>query len=120
MRHAALVVSLLGVAVACGRSPEPPPQAAGSSAGIESTISSMADAFSRTTWSDRPKRRAGRLVVDTGLHALGWSREQAVDHLVEISPQSREAVAAEVDRYHHHARPGHRLHARAHRDSGGA
>jgi uncharacterized protein (DUF885 family) len=43
--------------------------------------------------------RAGRLVVDTGLHALGWSREQAIDYLVKISPQSREAVAAEVDRY---------------------
>jgi len=43
--------------------------------------------------------RAGRLVVDTGLHALGWSREQAIEYLVAISPQSREAVAAEVDRY---------------------
>jgi uncharacterized protein (DUF885 family) len=43
--------------------------------------------------------RAGRLVVDTGLHALGWSREQAIDYLVKISPQSRDAVAAEVDRY---------------------
>jgi uncharacterized protein (DUF885 family) len=43
--------------------------------------------------------RAGRLVVDTGLHALGWTREQAIDYLVRISPQPREAVAAEVDRY---------------------
>jgi uncharacterized protein (DUF885 family) len=43
--------------------------------------------------------RAGRLVVDTGLHALGWTREQAIDYLMQISPQPREAVAAEVDRY---------------------
>ena len=43
--------------------------------------------------------RACRLVVDTGVHALGWSRQQAVDYMVANTPMSREHVAAEVDRY---------------------
>ena len=43
--------------------------------------------------------RACRLVVDTGLHALGWGREQAVDYMVANSPMSRPAVQAEIDRY---------------------
>lgn len=43
--------------------------------------------------------RACRLVVDTGLHSLGWSREQAVDYMVENSPMARAAVQAEIDRY---------------------
>jgi uncharacterized protein (DUF885 family) len=43
--------------------------------------------------------RAGRLVVDTGLHALGWSRQQAIDYLVDNSPQAPNNIANEVDRY---------------------
>jgi uncharacterized protein (DUF885 family) len=43
--------------------------------------------------------RAGRLVVDTGLHALGWSRQQAVDYLLEHTPMSAVEVGTEVDRY---------------------
>jgi uncharacterized protein (DUF885 family) len=43
--------------------------------------------------------RACRLVVDTGLHALGWSREQAITYMVEHSPMSRRQVEAEIDRY---------------------
>jgi uncharacterized protein (DUF885 family) len=43
--------------------------------------------------------RAGRLVVDTGLHALGWSRQQAIDYLVDNSPQARNNIVNEVDRY---------------------
>jgi uncharacterized protein (DUF885 family) len=43
--------------------------------------------------------RACRLVVDTGLHALGWSREQAVDYMVANSPLSEGMVRPEVDRY---------------------
>ncbi|WP_372666989.1 DUF885 domain-containing protein [Amycolatopsis kentuckyensis] len=43
--------------------------------------------------------RAGRLVVDTGLHALGWSRQQAVDYLAENTPMARVEIEAEVDRY---------------------
>ena len=43
--------------------------------------------------------RACRLVVDTGLHALGWSREQAVQYMVENSPLAEGVVRPEVDRY---------------------
>jgi uncharacterized protein (DUF885 family) len=43
--------------------------------------------------------RACRLVVDTGLHALGWSRQQAVDYLVENSPLTEGVCRPEVDRY---------------------
>ena len=43
--------------------------------------------------------RAARLVVDTGLHAFGWSREQAVDFFVEHVPLPPAFCADEVDRY---------------------
>jgi uncharacterized protein (DUF885 family) len=43
--------------------------------------------------------RACRLVVDTGLHALGWSRQQAIDYMVANSPMSRANVTSEVNRY---------------------
>jgi uncharacterized protein (DUF885 family) len=43
--------------------------------------------------------RACRLVVDTGLHALGWSREQAIEYMVDHSPMSRLQVEGEIDRY---------------------
>lgn len=43
--------------------------------------------------------RAGRLVVDTGLHALGWSRQQAVDYLTENTPMAPVEISSEVDRY---------------------
>jgi uncharacterized protein (DUF885 family) len=43
--------------------------------------------------------RACRLVVDTGLHALGWSRQQAIDYMVANSPMSTANVTSEVNRY---------------------
>lgn len=43
--------------------------------------------------------RAGRLVVDTGLHAKGWSRAQAIDYMVENVPMPRLEIVNEVDRY---------------------
>jgi uncharacterized protein (DUF885 family) len=43
--------------------------------------------------------RAGRLVVDTGMHALGWSRQQAIDYLREHSALGENNIANEVDRY---------------------
>lgn len=43
--------------------------------------------------------RAGRLVVDTGIHALGWSREQAIDFFADAVPLPRDALTAEIDRY---------------------
>ena len=43
--------------------------------------------------------RAARLVVDTGLHFYGWSREQALEFLADHVPMPRVFLAAEVDRY---------------------
>jgi uncharacterized protein (DUF885 family) len=43
--------------------------------------------------------RAGRLVVDTGIHALGWSRQKAIDYLAANSPQAANNIENEVDRY---------------------
>lgn len=43
--------------------------------------------------------RAMRLVVDTGLHAKGWSRQQAIDYMLANSSQGETDVANEVDRY---------------------
>ncbi|HTV24780.1 MAG TPA: DUF885 domain-containing protein, partial [Polyangiaceae bacterium] len=43
--------------------------------------------------------RASRLVVDTGLHALGWSRQQAVDFMLEHTALTPGNIDNEVDRY---------------------
>jgi uncharacterized protein (DUF885 family) len=43
--------------------------------------------------------RAARLVVDTGLHAMGWSREQAEQFLLDNTPLAENNVVNEVDRY---------------------
>ncbi len=43
--------------------------------------------------------RACRLVVDTGMHSLGWTRQQAIDYMNENTGTSESFVVAEVDRY---------------------
>lgn len=43
--------------------------------------------------------RASRLVVDTGIHAKGWTREQAQNYLLQNTALSRHEVETEVDRY---------------------
>ena len=43
--------------------------------------------------------RAIRLVVDTGLHSKGWSREKAIDYMLANSSKSRTDATAEVERY---------------------
>jgi uncharacterized protein (DUF885 family) len=43
--------------------------------------------------------RAMRLVVDTGLHSKGWSRQQAIDYMTANSSQGDTDVVNEVDRY---------------------
>lgn len=43
--------------------------------------------------------RASRLVVDTGIHAKGWTREQAQDYLLQNTALSKHEVETEVDRY---------------------
>jgi uncharacterized protein (DUF885 family) len=43
--------------------------------------------------------RAGRLVVDTGMHAMGWTRREAIDFLKRHSALGENNIANEVDRY---------------------
>ena len=43
--------------------------------------------------------RACRLVVDVGIHYEGWSREQAIDYLVENVPLAKQDIMREVERY---------------------
>lgn len=43
--------------------------------------------------------RACRLVVDTGIHAMGWSRQQAIDYMAKNTALSMHNVETEVDRY---------------------
>jgi uncharacterized protein (DUF885 family) len=43
--------------------------------------------------------RACRLVVDTGMHAMGWTRSQAIDFMVENSALAKNNIVNEVDRY---------------------
>ena len=43
--------------------------------------------------------RAVRLVVDTGMHAKGWSRQQAIDYFKANAPKTEQDIVNEVDRY---------------------
>ncbi len=43
--------------------------------------------------------RAMRLVVDTGIHAKGWTRDQAIAYMLANSPMSKTDATAEVERY---------------------
>ena len=43
--------------------------------------------------------RAVRLVVDTGLHSKGWSRQQAIDYFAANAPKAELDIANEIDRY---------------------
>ncbi|KAK7063172.1 hypothetical protein SK128_021925 [Halocaridina rubra] len=42
---------------------------------------------------------AGRMVVDTGLHALGWSRQEAVDYMIKHTALAKAELENEIDRY---------------------
>lgn len=57
------------------------------------------DPYQRFGALDGELLRAIRLVTDTGMHALGWTRERAIDFFEEHSPMSHHEVVTEVDRY---------------------
>lgn len=54
------------------------------------------DHFGRLTWE---MWRACRLVIDTGLHTKGWTRQRAIDYLASNTALSLHNVQTEVDRY---------------------
>jgi uncharacterized protein (DUF885 family) len=56
------------------------------------------DDWERLGMLESQGHRAARLVTDTGIHALGWTREQAID-LLERSGQTHTDAVIEVDRY---------------------
>src|SRR5439155_20953973 len=43
--------------------------------------------------------RAVRLVVDTGMHSMGWTRQQAIDYFMSNSSKNEHDITVEVDRY---------------------
>lgn len=43
--------------------------------------------------------RAARLVVDPGMHVMGWTRQQAIDYMLENTAESLSAISGQVDRY---------------------
>lgn len=56
------------------------------------------DPFGRIGYVNDSLFRAGRLVVDTGLHHLRWTRQQAVDYMTSVTGKRSEAET-EIDRY---------------------
>jgi uncharacterized protein (DUF885 family) len=57
------------------------------------------DPYQRYGALDAELLRAIRLVLDTGMHALGWSRDRAIDYFAEHSASPRHEIITEVDRY---------------------
>lgn len=57
------------------------------------------DPYSRFGHLQWQALRAARLVVDTGIHAKGWSRQQAVDYMIERTGIESGFINSEVDRY---------------------
>jgi prolyl oligopeptidase len=57
------------------------------------------DPYSRFGQLSYQMWRALRLVVDTGIHHLGWSRQQAIDVMLENSALSIKNIESEIDRY---------------------
>lgn len=56
-------------------------------------------AFDRLGMVSADAWRAVRLVTDTGIHAMGWSRQQAIDFMREWTPIGQLTIEQEVDRY---------------------
>ncbi len=57
------------------------------------------DPFSQIGYLQGQQFRACRLVVDTGIHAMQWTRQQAVQFLVENTGRGVAAMSSEIDRY---------------------
>ena len=57
------------------------------------------DPWGRLGYLQSATFRASRLVVDTGMHAKGWSREQAIQSMMQATGDSESAVTTEIERY---------------------
>ena len=57
------------------------------------------DPFSQIGYLQAQQFRACRLVVDTGMHAMKWTRDQAIRFLVENTGRGQQAMTSEIDRY---------------------
>jgi uncharacterized protein (DUF885 family) len=57
------------------------------------------DPLGRVGYMKEMMFRAGRLVIDTGMHAKKWSREKAVSYMVDLLGDAPSAITREVDRY---------------------
>ncbi len=57
------------------------------------------DPFGRIGYLHDALLRAARIVMDTGLHSMGWSREQAIRYFVENQGDPESAAVSEVERY---------------------
>jgi uncharacterized protein (DUF885 family) len=57
------------------------------------------DSYSRFGQLTYEMWRACRLVVDTGIHALGWTREQAIQYMLENTAKTENDIIVEIDRY---------------------
>ncbi|MFO1187132.1 MAG: DUF885 domain-containing protein [Alphaproteobacteria bacterium] len=57
------------------------------------------DPFGRLGYLQSAAFRAARLVCDTGLHSKRWSREQAINYMVEATGDQRTSIATEIERY---------------------
>ncbi len=57
------------------------------------------DPYARYGHLDDEMLRAMRLVVDTGIHAMGWSRDRAIDYMLANSAMGRTDATSEVERY---------------------
>ena len=68
--------------------------------GLGDDIGLYADPYAHYGYLRAQAWRASRLVVDTGIHALGWTRQQAIDYMVDRGGLAREDATAEVDRYY--------------------
>ncbi|MBA3897321.1 MAG: DUF885 family protein [Sphingomonadaceae bacterium] len=57
------------------------------------------DPFGRVGYLQAQQFRWCRLVVDTGIHSMGWSRDKAIDFIVGETGKGRDAMTSEIDRY---------------------
>jgi uncharacterized protein (DUF885 family) len=55
--------------------------------------------MSRVGWLASEAHRSARLVVDSGMHALGWTRQQSIDYLAQHTILTPNQTVAETDRY---------------------